>query len=256
MIIEEKIKRLIQKIDNSKLSELYGAKVLEINFKERGRWLTKKEEKELRLYGAVNIFASPNNELNLSYTGIGMYMFRDDSPIKSPIGLKLLPSHFASIPLDINKRTANEIMSYLAKTGDTFRELTWEEYEPIVCKMNNTSSDYLPNWEKKRFEKTYSRINTPEKCIDFDPLWFVPTQNYKNLIEVFRNKPYASKEFCNEPHTLESNTNIRNKYRELLPFLTDAQILATTGVVSELLELIYKTSTTDFIHWEYDVENE
>ncbi len=71
---------------------------------------------------------------------------------------------------------AQNIMKILAENGDTFRELTWEEYEEVRLRHENSLGDHgkpgFVGFEKPYFEKVkFLALGDRDKLRYFSPDW-------------------------------------------------------------------------------------
>lgn len=91
---------------------------------------------------------------------------------KSALDELLCPSDFTKMPMDsVLQKTeaeivARNIMVMLSRTGNTFRELTWEEYE-----QEREKDGGRPWNEKAYFEKTIGYCKSPETAALFSKAW-------------------------------------------------------------------------------------
>jgi len=82
------------------------------------------------------------------------------------------PSMFISNPLSSILRSgdhetvARNIMVILARTGDTFRDITWEAYSKERVKDGNFSTK-----EEKYFEDVVNWCTTMDNAVKFSPVW-------------------------------------------------------------------------------------
>lgn len=88
------------------------------------------------------------------------------------------PSNFTYFPLDsvlqdgICESVAKNIMIILKRTGDKFRELTWEEYKTERLK----DKDFGEN-EKPFFEKVIPYCQSAETAVKFCKIWAAVKEN-------------------------------------------------------------------------------
>lgn len=84
----------------------------------------------------------------------------------------MLPSNFKKHPYNsvMNKSEAEtiarNIMVILSRTGDKFRQLSWDEYKTERLK----DGDFTER-EKAYFDKVVSRCSSVETALHFSPTW-------------------------------------------------------------------------------------
>lgn len=89
---------------------------------------------------------------------------------------RALPSNYCSQPMgSIEQKSEVEtiacnIMRMLKRTGDTFREFTFEEYEKI--RLADGAIDWHVKNEKHYFEVAITYCESPEKADEFCSNWY------------------------------------------------------------------------------------